>query len=153
KGSLIVLLSQDRWVILRGLINDLKAVTSGEWLREATAFEGALTTFATMLVYIAPIFMANATSYGALFFLALMSLTTACIGLSNALANGITMKKCRIWVSKSQPRRFPRRLVMVDHLEKHYCTKETGKDWAFQMGLIRPEKSNDKHSMVGQVVM
>jgi hypothetical protein len=49
-GDLLVLLSQDRWVRIRGLVDDLKAVTSASWLRETTAAESSATTFATLLV-------------------------------------------------------------------------------------------------------
>jgi hypothetical protein len=50
KGDLLVLLSRDRWVRIRGLVDDLKAVTSGSWLREATASEQVVTTLATISV-------------------------------------------------------------------------------------------------------
>ncbi|KAK0224913.1 hypothetical protein EDD85DRAFT_230470 [Armillaria nabsnona] len=38
-GDLLILLSQDRWVRLQGTINDLKAVTAGQWLRDLSAPE------------------------------------------------------------------------------------------------------------------
>jgi hypothetical protein len=50
KGDLLVLLSQDRWVRIRGLVDDLKAVASGSWLRKPTALEQFMTTLATILV-------------------------------------------------------------------------------------------------------
>jgi hypothetical protein len=50
QGDLLVLLSQDRWVRIRGLVDDLKAMTSGSWLREATASEQVVTTLATLSV-------------------------------------------------------------------------------------------------------
>lgn len=34
EGDLLILLSQDRWVRMKGSVDDLKAVTSGAWLRE-----------------------------------------------------------------------------------------------------------------------
>lgn len=37
RGSLLILLSQDRWLRLEGMVDDLKAVTSGQFLRD-TAF-------------------------------------------------------------------------------------------------------------------
>lgn len=45
KGDLLILLSQDRWIRLRGAVDDLKAVTSGQWLREPSFAESALVAF------------------------------------------------------------------------------------------------------------
>ena len=50
RGDLLVLVSQDRWIRIQGLVTDLKAVTSGQWLREATSLESSFVNFATLLV-------------------------------------------------------------------------------------------------------
>ena len=43
KGDLLVLLSQDRWVRIRGLVDDIKPIVSGAWLRDATTLEKTIT--------------------------------------------------------------------------------------------------------------
>ncbi|KAL1961702.1 hypothetical protein VTN77DRAFT_1306 [Rasamsonia byssochlamydoides] len=52
RGDLLVLLSQDRWVRLQGAVDDLKAVTSGQWMRDRTFVEDILSALATLLVYL-----------------------------------------------------------------------------------------------------
>ncbi|KAF9525596.1 hypothetical protein CPB83DRAFT_859270 [Crepidotus variabilis] len=37
KSDLLVLLSQDQWVRMKGIVDDLKAATSGQWLHDQTA--------------------------------------------------------------------------------------------------------------------
>ena len=39
QGDVLIILSQDRWIRMRGAVNDLKKVTSGQWLRDKTQFE------------------------------------------------------------------------------------------------------------------
>ncbi len=45
RGDLLVLLTQDRWVRMRGYVDDLKAVTSGQWLQDENTFEGWVNAF------------------------------------------------------------------------------------------------------------
>ncbi len=65
-GDLLILMSQDRWVRLRGTINDLKAVTAGCWLRGQTSEESFAVAFATLLVYASAALAGNATTAGSL---------------------------------------------------------------------------------------
>ncbi|PBK96071.1 hypothetical protein ARMGADRAFT_1142777 [Armillaria gallica] len=51
QGDLFILLCHDRWVRLQGSVDDLKAMTSGQWLRDVTAMESFTITCVTMLVY------------------------------------------------------------------------------------------------------
>jgi hypothetical protein len=52
RGHLLVTLSQDRWVRMQGLVDDLKVATAGKWLREETVVEGFATGLGTLLVYV-----------------------------------------------------------------------------------------------------
>ncbi|RPA79941.1 hypothetical protein BJ508DRAFT_327798 [Ascobolus immersus RN42] len=123
-GALFVLLSQDKWVILEGLVDHLKATASGYWLGEASALDQTLTTIAKMLVYLAPALLFASKPEGALIFLALLSITTACLALSNTLATNITMHGHRIRES-FQPIRYKRRLHLLnDPLIQFYCNEE-----------------------------
>ncbi|KAH9911197.1 uncharacterized protein B0H18DRAFT_1171057 [Fomitopsis serialis] len=67
QGDLLVLLSQDRWVRLRGTVDDIKLVTSGQWVRELDPMESVATGVATLLVYCAAALAANTATVGALF--------------------------------------------------------------------------------------
>ena len=51
QGDLLVLLSQDRWVRIQGPGDDLKAVTSGAWMRDASTIEGWMEAWAKVCVY------------------------------------------------------------------------------------------------------
>jgi hypothetical protein len=50
EGDIFILLSRDRWVRLRGELQDVKLVTAGNWLDKATAHESWLVSFATLIV-------------------------------------------------------------------------------------------------------
>ncbi|KAI8966061.1 hypothetical protein F5Y11DRAFT_310137 [Daldinia sp. FL1419] len=51
--DLFVLLSQDRWIRIKGKLNHVKAVTSGQWLRDEDRAESWFTATATLAVYLA----------------------------------------------------------------------------------------------------
>ena len=61
EGDLLVLLSQDHWVRMKGFVDDLKTVTSGQWLRDQTTIERFATAYATLLVYSAAALASNAS--------------------------------------------------------------------------------------------
>lgn len=48
--DIFVLLSRDRWVRLRGEVQDVKRVTAGNWLDEPKRHENLLVSFATLIV-------------------------------------------------------------------------------------------------------
>jgi hypothetical protein len=73
-GNLPVLLSQDRWIQIRGLVDDLKLVTSEQWLREQTTTEGFASALATLLVYVAA---ANASTVRSLLIAILLLISAA----------------------------------------------------------------------------
>ncbi|KAK0200604.1 hypothetical protein DFS33DRAFT_1362909 [Desarmillaria ectypa] len=134
KGDLLILLSQDRWVRLQGSIEDLKAVTAGQWLRDLTAAERFAVTCATMLVYASAVLAFNASTAGSLLIAGLLLSTVALLTLCNSSTQCLQMcdrviRKVRI------SERYPRRRVMADQL-----VAEMGrKDWAIGMGLILPD--------------
>ncbi|KAK0451149.1 uncharacterized protein EV420DRAFT_1337733 [Desarmillaria tabescens] len=133
-GDLLILLSQDRWVRLRGTVEDLKAVTAGQWLRDLTATESFAVTCATMLIYVSAVLAFNASTVGCLLIAGLLLSTVALLTLCNSSTQCLQM--CdrivrRVRISD----KYPRRRVMADQL-----VAETGrKDWAVGMGLILPD--------------
>lgn len=50
QSDLLVLLSQDRWFRIQGATDDVKAVTSGTWLRDATFLESSSVSCAMLIV-------------------------------------------------------------------------------------------------------
>lgn len=49
-GDLHVLLGQNRWARIQGTVDDLKLVTSGQWLRDENTAESWVGALATVLV-------------------------------------------------------------------------------------------------------
>ncbi|KAI5805983.1 hypothetical protein EDC01DRAFT_641067 [Geopyxis carbonaria] len=142
-GDLLVLLSQDRWVRLRGAVDDLKAVTSGEWLRPPTGVEDAATALATMLVYMVAALAGNATSIGNVLFLGLLPLSAALLGGSNACARCCTMYG-RVLVREEPAKRYERRLDLVREL-----VAESGRDdWAVGLGMIPAPAGSGKAAIM-----
>ncbi|SJL14835.1 uncharacterized protein ARMOST_18306 [Armillaria ostoyae] len=133
-GDLLILLSQDRWVRLQGPVDDLKAVTAGQWLRDLTAIESFAVMCATMLVYVSAILAFNASTIGSLLIAGLLLSTVALLTLCNSSTQCLQM--CdrvirRVRISE----RYPRRRVLADQL-----VAEMGrKDWAIGMGLVLPD--------------
>ncbi|PHH89925.1 hypothetical protein CDD83_4932 [Cordyceps sp. RAO-2017] len=142
KGDLLVLLSQDRWVRIRGAVDHLKAVTSGRWLRDESTFESWLTALATLVVYAAAALVSKATEYGKLVILALLCGSAGLLALANAGTPGLTMHGHHIKVVGAS-RKYARRLLLAEEL-----IEESGRDdWAVRMGMIG---SNMKRSTAGQ---
>ena len=144
-GDLLVLLSQDRWIRLRGLVDDLKVVTSGQWLRDPmTGLEGFLVTATTMIVYLAAALANNSSTAGNLILLLLLLVSAGLLELINELAKGSAMYG-RVLRTKGKPIPYRRRLDLVEQL-----IKESGRsDWAVGLGMI----SNSSESGGTQAVL
>lgn len=131
-GDLLVLLSQDRWVRMKGTVDDLKTVTSGQWLRDQSTIESFFTAFATLLVYASATLVPNTTTVGALIVVTLILASAGLLGLSNALAKKEVMMFGRTLKVTQQPKSYARRLDLAKEL-----IEETGRDdWAIGMGMI-----------------
>lgn len=132
EGDLLILLSQDRWIRLQGLVDELKAVTAGQWLRDQSSIEGFATSFATLLVYLAAALASNASTVGNLFVLVLLLASVAMLGLCNSLTESLHMHDCIISVV-GEPKRYNRRLEMAEEM---IASHDGRNDWAIGMGLI-----------------
>lgn len=135
-GDLLVLLSEDRWIRLKGAVDDLKAVTSGQWLREMSFLESAAVGLATLLVYCDAALAGSATQEGKLLLLVLMFGEVGLLGLSNEFMGVLRMQGRVVRVVENGDgkgrRRFARRRDLADEL-----IKETGRDdWAVRLGMV-----------------
>ncbi|KAG7441904.1 uncharacterized protein BT62DRAFT_936536 [Guyanagaster necrorhizus] len=136
EGDLLILLSQDRWIRLQGLVDDLKAVTAGQWLRGETAEEEFAVGFATLLVYASAALAGNASTVGSLHIACLLLCSAGLLSLCNHSTWCLQMFG-RVIRREGEPKDYDRRLDMVEDL---IC--QTGKvDWAIAMGLIKPAEA------------
>ncbi len=133
-GDLFILLSQDRWVRLTGLVDDLKTVTAGHWLRGQTS-ESFAVGFATLLVYASAALAGNASTVGSLHIACLLLCSAAVLSLCNSSTECLQMFGCV--VRRTGDRKdYAQRLDMVKDL-----VRESGRsDWAVDMGLIKSDE-------------
>jgi hypothetical protein len=138
EGDLLVLVSQDRWVRMQGLVDDLKAVTAGQWLRDPTTVERFATAFAKLLVYVSAAVASNASGTGGLILFALMLISAGLLGLANAFTVTQHMFGRTVGVVAG-PKRYRRRLDMANEM-----IENSGRsDWAVSMGLILRQTGQD----------
>ncbi|KAF2770422.1 hypothetical protein EJ03DRAFT_67604 [Teratosphaeria nubilosa] len=138
QGDLLILLSADRWIRMRGAVDDLKAITSGQWLREPTFIESSLTAFSTLLLYLDAALAGNAKQDGKLLLLVLLFCSVGLLGLANQYTDKFKMYDRLVQV-KGEPQKFARRLDLAKKL-----IKETGReDWAIRLGMIAPTKTSE----------
>lgn len=133
-GDLLVLLSEDRWIRVTGLVDDLKAVTSGKWLRNTTSLESFAVAFSTLIVYATAALAGNASKTGSITLLTLLLSSVSLLGLSNELARTIHMHG-RVLKMVGLPKSYERRLDLAEEL-----IKDSGRrDWAIGLGMVVPE--------------
>ena len=136
KGDLLILLSQDRWIRMQGSVDDLKAVTSGQWMRDMSFAESSIAGAATMLVYLDAALVTNAQQAGKIIIAVLLLLSAGLLGFSNHKATRFQMFGRYIQVA-GEPRAYERRILLAEEL-----IKSTGRDdWAIRLGIINPESS------------
>ncbi|PBK82449.1 hypothetical protein ARMGADRAFT_1019628 [Armillaria gallica] len=133
-GDLLILLSQDRWVRLQGLVDDLKAVIEGQWLRDQTTEEGYAVGFATLLVYMSCAVAGNASTVGNLHIAFLLLCSAALLGLCNSSTQCFQMFN-RVVRKCGEEKEYEQRLEMAKDL-----VRISGKgNWAVRMELMKPE--------------
>lgn len=140
--DLLVLLSQDRWVRMTGDVNDIKAVTAGQWLRESEKPESFAVSFGTLLVYGSAALAGNASTIGSLLTAVLLLVSVGVLGLVNAATKSLHMFNRRVTIAE-KPKRYSRRLKMVAALleEQAEERKKDGgsgdwdEDWAVNMNV------------------
>lgn len=143
RGDLLILLSQDRWVRMRGLVDDLKEVTAGQWLRDQTTNENFATAFATLLVYVSAALASNASTVGSLIVACLLLSSVGLLGLCNSLTRRLQMFGCIVY-QEGPPKRYKRRLEMAEEM----ITFSGRNDWAIGMDLIVAPKEKSQSVLV-----
>ncbi|KAK6515899.1 hypothetical protein TWF281_004491 [Arthrobotrys megalospora] len=147
RGDLLILLSQDRWVRMKGRVNDLKAVTSGQWLRRESSLEGWFTAIATVIVYLVAALASNVEQFGKILLLCLFVGSAGLLALANTTTKELHMHGCIVRVTGERVK-YNRRRDLADAL-----IKETRRDdWALQMGMITPDK-NSRDAIRGNAVI
>lgn len=142
-GDLFILLSYDRWVRIRSEVNDLKAATSGRWLRRPTAFEDTMSGCATLVSYAGPTLAANATLTGQIIVAVLLLGNVAALASVNYLTTELRMKDKTLQVHGVR-RAYERRSILASEL-----IAESGRsDWAVAMGLIPGETHSRNEVMM-----
>jgi hypothetical protein len=135
KGDLLVLLSQDRWMRIKGWVDDLKAVTSGQWLREPGLVEQCLVDAGAVLAYGAVVVGFNATQRGAMMIASLLLGSSVLLGISNWKGRSRLSVHERV-VEVLGEKKYERRTAMAKEL-----IEESGRrDWAVRMGMIGEER-------------
>ncbi|KAK8073729.1 hypothetical protein PG994_004628 [Apiospora phragmitis] len=89
--SYLVDLGAGRTVCLRGLADDLQAITTTTWLAAKTHVDGYLEAFAKLLVFVVAALSGNMSQAGGVIFMALLLVTAGLLGLSNAHATTLRM--------------------------------------------------------------
>ncbi|KIW73813.1 hypothetical protein PV04_01903 [Phialophora macrospora] len=139
-GDLLVLLSEDRWARVTGLVDDLKAVTSGRWLARRPAHPlvmDCLDWMAGMMVWVAVVVLGGASDQekGALVGAVLVGHWI--LMFENARAGELVMNGRTVRVAKRK--KYARRLELAEEL-----IKEVGRsDFAVRLGMINPEQVKD----------
>ncbi|OJD12792.1 hypothetical protein AJ78_06669 [Emergomyces pasteurianus Ep9510] len=147
QGDLLILLSQDRWIRLQGSVDDLKAVTSGQWLRDCSFVEDSITAFATLLVYTDVALVSNVSKPGQVLILALFVFSTALLAMSNAMTSELHMHGRRV-SAMGKSKKYGRRLDLANELIRE--TKR--EDWALRLGMIVRQTQDASTSTVDDPV-
>ena len=132
EDDLLVILSQGRWVHMKGQANDVKVVSAGQWLREMETLESFAVSFATLLVYGSAALAGNASTIGGLLIACLLLVSAGILGLANAATQSLHMFGRTVRV-EGQRKRYTRRMKMAKRFMKEFPNRE----WAEGMGLIK----------------
>lgn len=148
KGDLLVLLSQDRWVRIKGDVDDIKAITSGQWMSESSFFEGATSALATVLVYLDAALASNTALTGKVMLLVLLITSAGLLAIANERTDVFQMHG-RLLSVEGERTHYRRRLDMGNEL-----VKQSGRrDWAIRLGIVLEEQDNLTKPEYGGVTM
>ena len=143
KGDLLILLSQDRWVRMQGLVDDLKAVTSGLWLADRSFAESSATAVSTVLVYAVAALATNVSQIGSIVLMVLLLGSAGALALANHHMTAFRMFGRELRVAGYR-KRYERRRLLADDL-----ISETGnREWALALGLIPASNGGENRAAV-----
>ena len=141
EGDLLILLTEDRWVRMQGKVDDLKAVTAGQWLRDETRWEGWVGAFATIIVYFDAALATNIQQFGKILLLLLLVGSAGLLAVANSTMQKLQMHGCLLEVDGDR-KVYERRADMA----REMITIHGRNDFARQMGLI-PSDEAEKVTM------
>ncbi|KAL8641910.1 MAG: hypothetical protein Q9226_008571 [Calogaya cf. arnoldii] len=148
QGDLFIILSQDRWVRIRGPVDDLKALTSGTWLSEPTTLDTFFGAVAKLLVYANVAVAGHATDAGVYTIVSMLLVNGGLLALDNLRIRRLNMYG-RTMEAVGEPKRYFRRRDLAEQL-----IKESGRDdWAVAMGLIVNDKASTEKNEGVRVTM
>ncbi|GCB17449.1 hypothetical protein AAWM_00334 [Aspergillus awamori] len=136
RSDLLVLLSQDRWVRIQGAIDDVKAVTAGQWLREMEPYESWVAAIATVLTYLDAALASNATQFGKLLLVLLLIVSAGLLAGANQFTTNKLQMHGNVLEVRGKPHKYQRRLDMAEQLIAEHGGK---RGWALRLGLINSE--------------
>ena len=131
EGDLLILLTEDRWVRMQGKVDDLKAVTAGQWLRDETTWEGWVGAFATIIVYFDAALATNIQQFGKILLLLLLVGSAGLLAVANSTTQKLQMHGCLLEVDGDR-KVYDRRADMA----REMIAIHGRNDFAKQMGLI-----------------
>ena len=144
QGDLFILLSQDRWMRVRGPVDDLKALTSRTWLSEPTTLDTFFDAVAKLLVYANVAVAGHATDAGVYTIVSMLFVNDELLTLDNLRFRRLNMYG-RTMEAVGEPKRYLRRRDLARQL-----IKESGRnDWTIAMGLtVKDKASTEKNDEV-----
>lgn len=131
---------------MQGLVDDLKAVTSGSWLGRPKypQLMDALDWISRMLVYIAAVVLVSASDEEKLMFVLSILLSHVILAYSSSKATDLVMNERRIKIAGGSGgvKKYSRRLELAEEL-----IREMGRsDFAVRLGLINPEQAESSEA-------
>lgn len=120
---------------LQGAIDDVKAVTADQWLREMEAYESWVAAIATVLTYLDAALASNASQFGKLLLILLLIVSAGLLAVANRFTTKLQMHGNVLEV-KGKPHKYRRRLDMAEELIAEHGGK---RGWALRLGLINSE--------------
>ncbi|KAJ4294114.1 hypothetical protein N0V90_007804 [Kalmusia sp. IMI 367209] len=148
QGDLFIILSQDRWLRIHGLVDDLKALTSETWLSEPTTLESSFNAIAKVLIYANVAVAGHTTDAGVYTITSMLLVNSGPLALDNLRVSKLKMYE-RTMKFVSGPKRYSRRRDLAEQL-----IKESGRDdWAVAIGLIVKDKASTEKKEGVSVIM
>ncbi|KAK0493314.1 hypothetical protein EDD18DRAFT_1320980 [Armillaria luteobubalina] len=135
-GSLFILCSQDRWILLRGAESHLRAFIADQESLNESVTEQFAPPLSVTLVCVAIFLSFLASAVGSITIACLLLCSSAILGLCNTLRPCLRLPDCSVWV-QGPPKKYDQRLDMAKEL-----IQSSGRDdWAIGLGLITPENA------------
>ncbi|KAK0229173.1 hypothetical protein EDD85DRAFT_851891 [Armillaria nabsnona] len=107
--DLLIRLSQDRWIRLRGVEADLRTVVACQGLRVQSGMEGCAVSFGTISVYLAVALSPNISPVGSLVIICLVFFSSIFMALYNSLTSCLQTLN-RVVRVEGKPTRYEERI-------------------------------------------